>query len=121
MKKQDAINLYLSIRDLRSGQMEKETLVKYIKLRLALKKVADDFEVARQEISDQTKPKGWKEGDDTSKWEKAYQPVAQAWLDEEVDIDTHILSIDEAVELIANNDVAGGVGDFVVEQLVVKE
>ena len=118
MKRGQALNLYVNIRDLKNGNLSKEALVKYIILRLKLKKVADEFEAARQEISEQTKPVKFKDGDDTKEWEEKYQLIAQKWLDDEVDIDCKIFTIEEAVDLISGNDMVGVVGDFVVEMLV---
>ena len=59
----EVVSLYSAIRDIKSGNLDKEAMVAYVLLRVKLKGIYDDFEKARAEISEQTKPAGWKEGD----------------------------------------------------------
>ena len=115
MKRAQAINLYNSINDTRIGQIENETVSKYIDLRIALKKVQSDFEAFREETLEQTKPKGWKEGDDTSKWNEAFKPIIEKWLNEEISLDAKIFSTDEVISFVKENDLNGQVMDVIVE------
>lgn len=119
LTRNECINLYYAIRDIKSGGMSKDGLIAYIMLRLKLKDVAEQFNVVRQEIADQTKPQGWKEEDGNEEWDKAFAPVMNAWLQEATEIDSHILTIEDCAALMqANPDMSGGQGDIVIESLM---
>ena len=118
MKRKDAVELYSLLRELRNGGMSKESLTAYILMRIKLKSIFDEFEKARQEISEQTKPDDWKDGDASAKWNEAFQPVIEKWLSEEVDIKTNVLSASDLVDIISKNDLTGGIQDFLFETLV---
>ena len=119
LTRNECINLYYAIRDIKSGAMSKDGLIAYIMLRLKLKDIAEQFNTVRQEIAEQTKPEGWQEGDSTEEWDKAFAPVMNAWLQEATDIDSHILTIEDCAALMqANPDMNGGQGDIVVESLM---
>ena len=49
--KENAVNLYGLIRDIKNSNLSREALVKYIMLRVKLKSLFDDYEKAREEIS----------------------------------------------------------------------
>lgn len=119
LTRNECINLYYAIRDIKSGGMSKDGLIAYIMLRLKLKDVAEQFNIVRQEIAEQTKPEDWNEGDSTEEWDEAFAPVMNAWLQEATDIDSHILTIEDCAALMqANPDMNGGQGDIVVESLM---
>ena len=118
MTKKQTIELYSLLRELKSGGMDKEALTAFILMRMKLKAVFDSFESARQEISEQTKPDDWKDGDDSAEWNAAFQPVIEKWLSEEVDIKTNVLSASDLVDIISRNDLTGGIQDFLFETLV---
>ena len=119
LTRNECINLYYAIRDVKSGGMSKDGLIAYIMLRLKLKDVAEQFNVVRQEVAEQTKPQDWNEGDSTEEWDKAFAPVMNAWLQEATDIDSHILTIEDCAALMqANPDMSGGQLDVVVESLM---
>ena len=118
MTKREAIELYSAIRDIKNGNLSREAMVKYVMLRVKLRGVADEFEKAREEVSEQTKPEGWKEGHSTKKWDEAFRPVIEKWLSEEVDIDSRIFDQEECVDLIMSNpDKDGLFGDVIVQYL----
>ena len=117
--KENAVNLYGLIRDIKNSNLSRETLVKYIMLRVKLKSLFDDYEKAREEISEQVKPTGWKESDGMKEWDEAFRPVMQKWLVEEVDIQTKIFSQDECADLISSNpDLSGSIIDVIVSGLL---
>ena len=119
MKRENAVNLYGLIRDIKNSNLSREALVKYIMLRVKLKSLFDDYENARQEISEQVKPANWKEGDDMKEWDEKFRPVMQKWLSEEVDIDTKIFSQEECADLISSNpDLSGSIIDVIVSELL---
>jgi len=119
IKKELAINLFGLIRDIKNSNLSREALVKYIMLRVKLKSLFDEFEKAREEISEQVKPTGWKESDGMKDWDEKFRPVMQKWLSEDVDIDTKIFSKEECADLISSNpDLSGSVIDLIVSGLL---
>ena len=117
--KENAINLFGLIRDIKNSNLSREALVKYIMLRVKLKSLFDEFEKAREEISEQVKPSDWKEGDSMEAWDKKFRPVMQKWLSEEVDIQTKIFSQEECADLISSNpDLNGSAIDMIVSGLL---
>ena len=119
IKKENAINLFALIRDIKNSNLSREALVKYIMLRVKLKSLFEEFEKAREEISEQVKPTDWKEGDSMTKWDEAFRPVMQKWLAEEVDIQTKIFNQEECADLISSNpDLNGSAIDLIVSGLL---
>jgi hypothetical protein len=119
IKKENAINLFVLIRDIKNSNLSREALVKYIMLRVKLKSLFEEFEKAREEISEQVKPTDWKEGDGMEAWDKAFRPVMQKWLAEEVDIQTKIFNQEECADLISSNpDLSGSAIDLIVSGLL---
>ena len=114
MTRKQAVELYSVLRELKNGSMNKESLVAFILMRMKLKSVFDEFEKARVEISEQTKP----ENGDTDEWNASFQPVIEKWLSEEVDIKTNVLSASDLVDIISKNELTGGIQDFLFETLV---
>ena len=111
----EVVSLYSAIRDIKSGNLDKEEMVAYVLLRVKLKGIHDDFEKARAEISEQTKPAGWKEGDPVTDWNKSFLDIMQKWLDEETDINAKVLTTDSCVSLITSNpNLPGSVGDVIM-------
>ena len=118
MKRQKAIELYNSIRDVRSARLDRETMIRYIKLRLKLREIHEQFQIAHQEISEQTKPANWQEGDDLSDWNNAFHPIFTDYMNEEIEIDTKILTQEQAIDLVmANAELPGSVGDLIISVL----
>lgn len=114
-----AINLFDLIRDIKNSNLSREALVKYIMLRVKLKSLFDEFEKAREEISEQVKPAKWKESDGMEEWDEKFRPVMQKWLSEETEIDTKIFSQEECADLISSNpDLSGSVIDLIVSGLL---
>ena len=119
IKKENAINLFVLIRDIKNSNLSREALVKYIMLRVKLKSLFEEFEKAREEISEQVKPANWKEGDSMKEWDEKFRPVMQKWLAEEVDIDTKIFTKEECADLISSNpDLSGSAIDLIVSGLL---
>lgn len=119
IKKENAINLFVLIRDIKNSNLSREALVKYIMLRVKLKSLFDEFEKAREEISEQVKPTDFKGPDDMEAWDEAFRPVMQKWLSEEVDIQTKIFNQEECADLISSNpDLSGSAIDLIVSGLL---
>ena len=119
IKRENAVNLYGLIRDIKNSNLSREALIKYIMLRVKLKSLFDDYEKARQEISEQVKPSDWKEGDNMKEWDEKFRPVMQKWLVEETDIDTKIFSQEECADLISSNpDLSGSIIDVIVSEFL---
>ena len=113
MKRKEAVELYAILRELKNGSMSKEGLTEYILLRLKLKKVFDEFETARQEISEQTRQ------DDTDEWNKAFTPIMEKWLSEEMEpLETAVLSQSDFIEMVTKNDILGIIVDTLYPILV---
>ena len=114
----EAVSLFMLIRDIKNGSLSREALVKYIMLRVKLKALYDEYERVRQEISEQTKPEGWKEGDAQDEWNEAFRPVMEAWLAEPANIETKIFTESDCADLIMSNpDKTGTFVDVVMEYL----
>ena len=119
IKKEIAINLFGLIRDIKNSNLSREALVKYIMLRVKLKSLFDEFEKAREEISEQVKPAKWEESDGMKEWDEKFRPVMQKWLAEEVDIQTKIFNQEECADLISSNpDLGGSAIDLIVSELL---
>ena len=119
MTREKAINIFGVIRDIKNSELSREALINYIMLRIKLKALFDDFEKAREEISEQVKPIDWKQSDGMSEWDANFRPVMQKWLSEEVDIQTNIFSQEECADLISSNpDLSGSAIDVIVSGLL---
>lgn len=118
MTRADAVALYTAVRDIKSAGLEREVLTCYIKLRLKLRKLYEEFEQMRQEISEQTKPKDWQEGGDIAEWDKNFKPILLDYMSEEIELNTKILTQEQAIDLVAANpDLPGSVGDVIIGML----
>ena len=103
MTRNDVINLFTIIKDVSASELDKDTLIKFILLRVKLKDISLEFDKIRQEVADQTKPKDWKEGDDMSEWNSKFQPILVEWLKEKVNLDVKILSEEDLAVLLKEN------------------
>ena len=113
MTRKQAVELYSVLKDLRNGAMSKEGMTDYILMRLKLKKVYDEFEQARIEISEQTRQDG------IDKWNEAFTPIMERWLSEETElIETKVLSQSDFVELVSKNDLIGIIEDNLYTLLI---
>ena len=113
MTRKQAVELYSVLKDMRNGNMSKEGMTEYILMRLKLKKVFDEFNQARIEISEQTRHS------DTDEWNRAFAPIMEKWLDEEIlTIDTAVLNQSDFVELVIKNDLTGIIEDNLYNKLV---
>ena len=117
MTKAESINLYNGIKEFKNGNMDKETLYPFIKLRIKMKNLVDEFEVVRNEFTEQTKPEGIKEGDDTTKWNNDFQHLILKWLNEEFEVEPQVFSFEEAVDYCIANDSPGSLQDEIVRLL----
>ena len=99
----EIVSLFLMIREARNGKLSREALVKYVMLRVKMKSLFDEYEKVRQEISEQTKPDDWEEGDSSDRWDKAFRPVMEKWLIEPSGIDTKIFTDEDCADFILSN------------------
>jgi len=118
LTRNECVNLYSVIRDIKSNGLSKDGLIAYIMLRLKLKDAVEQFEKVRTEIAEQTKPDDWKEGNSTKEWDEAFVPVMDKWLSEKTDINSHVLDMDDCIALVnANPEMVGRQIDVIVEYL----
>ena len=113
MTKKQAVELYSVLKDMRNGNMSKDGMTEYILMRLKLKKVFDEFNQARIEISEQTRQDG------IDAWNEAFTPVMECWLSEVTEpIETAVLSQGDFIELVIKNDLTGIIEDNLYNKLV---
>lgn len=118
MTRKNAVELYTILRELKNGPMSKEGMSAFILMRLKLKAIFDGFEAIKTDISEETKPEDFKEGDDIAEWNDRFQATLGKWLNEDIEnIETNILSNDDLMELIAKNDLVGWMQDTLFEKL----
>ena len=118
MTRKQAIELYTILRELKNGSMSKEGISSFILMRLKLKVIFDEFETIKIDISKETKPEDFKEGDDITEWNNRFQSTLGKWLNEDIEnIETNILSNDDFMELITKNDLVGWMQDTLFEKL----
>ena len=119
MTRKQAIELYTILRELKNGSMSKEGMSVFILMRLKLKVIFDEFETIKIDISKETKPEDFKEGDDITEWNNRFQSTLGKWLNEDIEnIETNILSNDDFMELITKNDLVGWMQDTLFENLI---
>ena len=119
MKRKQAVELYAILQELKNGSMSKEGLTSFILMRLKLKAIFDEFETIKIDISKETKPEDFKEGDDITEWNNRFQSTINNWLNEEIeDVDTNVLSKEDFVELVSKNDLVGWMQDTLFEKLI---
>ena len=117
----DMLILYQTIKNVKSGSLTKDSMLKYIKFRLSLIDVATEFDKMREEISNQTKPNDWKEGDSIQEWDKKFQEIMNNLSIEPYELNTHIFTEDECIDLIMSNpELTGGVQDMIMYKLCIK-
>ena len=104
MTRNDVINLYSVIKNINAANLNKDSLVNFILLRVKLKDIGMEFDKVRQDVADQTKPKDWKEGDDMTEWNNLFQPILTEWLKEKVDLDVRILSPEDLADLLKEEE-----------------
>ena len=115
MTRKQAVELYSVLKDMRNGNMSKEGMTEYILMRLKLKKVFDEFNQARIEISEQTRQDG------IDAWNEAFTPVMECWLSEVTEpIETAVLSQGDFIELVSKNDLTGIIEDNLYTLLIKK-
>ena len=94
----EIVSLFMLIRECKNSNLKRDALVQYVMLRVKMKSLFDEYEKVRQEISEQTKPDGYKEGDDTAEWNEAYKPVMEQWLNTTIPaIETNVLTAEDFV------------------------
>lgn len=114
----EIVSLFMLIRECKNSNLKRDALVQYVILRVKMKSLFDEYEKVRQEISEQTKPDGWQEGDSQDEWNEAFRPVMEAWLKEPSNIETKIFTESDCVDLIMSNpDKTGTFVDVVMEYL----
>ena len=99
----EIVSLFMLIRECKNSNLKRDALVQYVMLRVKMKSLFDEYEKVRQEISEQTKPEGWQEGDSQDAWNEAFKPVMEAWLNEPAGIDTKIFTEEDCADFIMSN------------------
>lgn len=124
----DMFQLYEALKILKTSELPKETMVKYIPLRLKVKAFWDEYEALRKETSDATKPDGFDEVSDEEKnklikvWEKKIFPVLEQWSKEIATNvpETRIFSIDDSMALERSNPDKEGLSFDIVNKYFLK-
>lgn len=117
----EAIGLFNLIRHTSAGAMSVEGVGALIILRSELRALLKQFDVVMEEAREQTRPKGWEEGDSVSEWESAIQSVTKKWLEEDCKIKFDVLSFDDTKQFIKDNvDLKGDVIDYIYQYLTIK-
>lgn len=108
--KSEAIGLYNLIANIKSGKLSRESMIKYIPLRIKMKNLFIEYEAYREEISNQTKPEGFDKEKDEGKrkklmeeWDNKVLPILNDWLKEPIDFSIKIFSVEDALDLIESN------------------
>lgn len=104
MTKKQALTLYLAIRDLKSGDMEKTLLYKYAKARVELRKIASDYESFRSEVGTTVNIKD----------------ALELWLSEPAGV-APVFAFEDVVDLCQHNDAVGEIQDVMLELMTIKE
>lgn len=117
----EIVSLFMLIRECKNGNLKRDALVQYVMLRVKMKSLFDEYEKVRQEISEQTKPDGWQEGDSQDEWNEAFKPVMEAWLNEPAGIDTKIFTEEDCADFIMSNADKGGTFIDVVTEYFLKK
>ncbi len=112
MKREQIVNLYSIIRELKATNLSSESRKKYTLLRIELVKVYKEFEIAKAEIAEQTK------NDDENKWNEDFTAIIREWLNEDVNLDSKIFSVEDYVNYISSNDLAGIVEDVIADLMI---
>lgn len=100
----EIVSLFMLIRECKNSNLKRDALVQYVMLRVKMKSLFDEYEKVRQEISEQTKPDGWQEGDSQDAWNEAFKPIMEAWLNEPAaGIDTKIFTEEDCADFIMSN------------------
>ena len=97
MKKRDALTIYYSIKDFKSGDMDKDMLYTYAKLRVELRKIATAFEEFKEELGES----------------KGAEETLLKYLKEEVEVENK-LSFETIVDLCVHNDAIGEIQDILI-------
>ena len=122
MTRAEAFDLNTAILKIKSGSLSVSTMVKYIELREALAAFIESFNSAKKEMSLQTMPEGWKEGDSMEEWNKAFFSLLNEYVKGEVDINAHILTKEEVCQIyMANQDKPGDQLDYIKRMMTIKD
>ena len=112
MNREQIINLYGIIRELKATKLNIDARKQYTLLRIEMVKLFKEFEEAKTEIAEQTKC------EDEQKWNEEFQEIIKEWLNVNVELDTKIFTVEECVDFITSNDLSGVVEDFIIELMI---
>lgn len=123
MTREEAVTLYSIIKEYKNGTMSK-ALIPYAKLRLKLRSVSVDFDAAKKEFKDMSKPKEFNEKNivHIEQWNKAFKELLDPWLKEESGVtDNRVFTFEEAIEFCNHNSATGSMQDEVLRLMVSEE
>ena len=114
MIRAEIINLYELIKGLKSNKLTPEAKKDYTLLRIELVKLYKEFEQAREEIIEQTKP----DSENEQEWNEAFQPIILEWLNAESNIDSRVFTVEDYIDFISSNELVGEVEDYIGLQMI---
>jgi len=112
MKREQIINLYGIIRELKATKLNLEARKNYTLLRIEMVKIFKEFEEAKTEIAEQTKC------EDEAKWNEDFIEIIKEWLNVNVELDTRIFTVEDCIDFIASNDLSGVVEDVLTDLMI---
>ena len=113
----ECVHLYALIRDLKSNKLSEQAKKAYTLLRIDLLNLQKEYETARQEIAEQTKP----DNENQSDWDRAFIPIVEEWLKKESNVNLKIFSFDDYIDFISSNELSGSVEDAIYQLMVIDE
>ena len=118
MKRIEVLNLYNLVKDLELPEIENYS--EFVLTMVKLMNIYTEFETTKQQISEQTKPKNWKQDDDPEEWQAKFESVINKWLNEDIDINIKILNNDDLTTIFKVNKLKIGT-ITVLQSLLLKE
>ena len=118
MKRIEVLNLYNLVKDLELPEIENYS--EFVLTMVKLMNIYTEFETIKQQISEQTKPKDWKQDDDSEEWQTKFESVMNKWLSEDIDINIKILNNDDLTTIFKVNKLKIGT-ITVLQSLLLKE
>lgn len=112
MKREEVINLYVIIRELKATKLNIDARKQYTLLRIEMVKLFKEFEEAKTEIAEQTKC------EDEQKWNEEFQEIIKEWLNVNVELDTKIFTVEDCVDFITSNDLSGVIEDAIADLMI---
>ena len=110
-----AYTLHEVLNKVKSSALSVPALQKYIRVKIALMDVVNKVEDNRTIIAEETKV------EDAKAWDNKFKEVFQDFIKGKVDVDPKVLSEDDLITLIKNNELTGAEETFLMMNLLKEE